>query len=180
MKTASAWHTTGAQKEAVLFHYAWFLLGPYRCSYAVCETIHKIKEKKIQRVCSPRCAHPLQVVVWMSEYQHSLMHLPGKQWVVLTHAGTALGPVGTHRNKRRPFPWRNSFSDRKDYLVNKFFKMWKVLIRKRYKEFPEHRNGMTKSTCIQNEKASIWALKDLGSSQEVKGKRITIILPLIR
>ena len=45
-KTASAWHTTGTQKEAVLFHYARFLLGSDRCSDAVCETIHKIKEKK--------------------------------------------------------------------------------------------------------------------------------------
>ena len=47
-KTASARHLTGAQKEAVLFNYAWFLLGSYRCSYAMCETIHKTKEEKIQ------------------------------------------------------------------------------------------------------------------------------------
>ena len=45
-KTASARHTTGAQKEAVLFDYAWFLLGSYRCSYAVCETFYKTKGKK--------------------------------------------------------------------------------------------------------------------------------------
>ena len=89
-KTASARHTTGAQKEAVLFDYAWFLLGSYRCSYAVCETFYKTKGKKKNPVSllSKMCPPP-----------------PGgcvDKWVLIQLNAF------TWQTVNRPFPWWDS------------------------------------------------------------------------
>ena len=78
---------------------------------------------------------------------------------MLPCGGTVLDPVGTHRNKRRPVPWRNAFSDRKDSLVNRFFKMWKMLIRE-IQRVPRAQKWSDKTHLWQNEETLIWVFKD--------------------